>query len=148
MRVDKRVDPSSIFILGKSLGSILAWRAFCADKDFLGVILLTPLCATEDEKHYLSPAVDARPVLIIAGNNDPHCKLALVNQLATALGDKAVLKLVAGNHNLEWSDAQCEQRGQSVEDVEIAFRRRISALAMTICTWIDAGLANIRLKES
>ncbi|MFZ6686509.1 dienelactone hydrolase family protein [Undibacterium sp. SXout11W] len=143
LRMDKRVNATQIFVLGKSLGSVIAWRAFCADKDLLGAILLTPLCATEEEKHYPLLATEARPVLLIAGDNDPHCKLALVNQLAIGLGGKTALKLVAGNHNLELSGAMCQQNGQSIEDLGIAFRRKISALAMSIYAWIDASLTNL-----
>ncbi|MFZ6753056.1 hypothetical protein ACO0KY_06725 [Undibacterium sp. Dicai25W] len=105
--------------------------------------MLTPLCAKEEEKHYPLLATEARPVLLVAGDNDPHCKLALANQLAIDLGGKTALKLVAGNHNLELSGAMCQQNGQSIEDVEIAFRRKISALAMSIYAWIDASLTNL-----
>ncbi len=44
-RADSRVMSSSVSVGGKSLGSLVAWRALKADPSLTGAVLLTPVCS-------------------------------------------------------------------------------------------------------
>ncbi|MFZ6690762.1 hypothetical protein [Undibacterium sp. SXout20W] len=44
LRKDARIDVSKMFILGKSFGSVAAWKTFSIETSLRGAILLTPIC--------------------------------------------------------------------------------------------------------
>lgn len=46
-RAEPRVDRAKLSVGGKSLGSIVAWRAFSADKSLRSGLFLTPVCSRD-----------------------------------------------------------------------------------------------------
>ena len=148
LRMDKKVDPSRIVILGKSFGSVVAWKVFRSRKDYLAGILMTPLCAEEGDSHYPISSEEVRPVLLIAGDNDPYCKLNLVRRLLGVLGARTELQIVPGNHRLEKADVPTAQKDLVSVEAVWEFRRNITDLTMNICAWIKASSDRNELRES
>jgi dienelactone hydrolase len=105
------VDTSRLFVGGKSLGSLVAYRAFRADPELAGLMLWTPVCAAgeddEDEDNYPDIEEEARPVGVFLGDSDPLCPLGeLYDWLDDSEGNVAV-QVYAGDHSLNlgpWDD--------------------------------------------
>jgi predicted alpha/beta-hydrolase family hydrolase len=107
-RAEPRVNPSQLSVGGKSLGSLLAWRAFAADPSLRGGLFLTPVCShvpkgqtslveVADENY---PHVDKehRPMAFIAGDRDPLCASAVLYRFAAKAGTTARVAVVGGDH--------------------------------------------------
>ena len=132
LRKDARVDVSNMFILGKSFGSVVAWKTFSNVTSLRGAILLTPLC-NEVAKHYPNCRSESRPVLLIAGDLDPHAKLESLNKLAATLKNDAHIYVVPGNHGLE------DKYGKDISEHQQAadyFEQRITGINQVILSWL------------
>lgn len=111
VRADPLIDGARVFLGGKSLGSLVAWRVFAQQPECLGVVLLTPLCNHVTglgesavgctEEHYPGLATSLRPVLLVAGDNDSVCRLPVLYQYAAAASGPLRLAVVGGDHQLE-----------------------------------------------
>lgn len=105
-RQHPRVDTSRLFLGGKSLGSLVAYRAFREDADLAGLMLWTPVC--RDEQNYPDLDEEARPIGVFLGDRDPLCPLGdLYDWLDDTDGSVAV-QVYAGDHSLNlgrWDDA-------------------------------------------
>ncbi|MEJ6004629.1 alpha/beta fold hydrolase [Paucibacter sp. AS339] len=110
-RAHPRVDPQNITVGGKSLGSVVAWRAFVADQKLRSALLLTPLCSRvpkgettprpEGRENYPGLEAERRPSLWIAGDADPLCDPVALYALAAG-GQKALrVAIVGGDHSFE-----------------------------------------------
>ncbi|MBI1772562.1 MAG: hypothetical protein HYR68_09520 [Burkholderiales bacterium] len=113
-RNDDRVQQEQISVAGKSFGSIVAWRVFREEPGLKSCVLLTPLCMAdksgEDElnlvrENYPDAGHENRPVLMLAGNADPHCELEILRQFVVNTSAKFNINVLDGNHNLEMPDA-------------------------------------------
>lgn len=118
-RNDGRIQQEQISVAGKSFGSIVAWRAFREETGLKSCILLTPLCMAgksgEDEltlvrENYPDAGNENRPVLMLAGNADPHCELETLSQFvaSTSVANTSAkfnIVVLDGNHSLEIPDA-------------------------------------------
>jgi dienelactone hydrolase len=136
---DSRVDASQLFIAGKSLGSVIAFRAFMSDPTAKALVLLTPLCsrASDDNGRALPAPVSTaagnyprlgeitKPVTMVLGNADPLCSApVLYDFLKTTKGNVSV-NVIGGDHS--WNvtsatDASAKERNARniSEGVEIA----------------------------
>jgi predicted alpha/beta-hydrolase family hydrolase len=125
-RAHDRVDERSVSVGGKSLGSVVAWRAFVADPKLRSALLLTPVCSRvprgettpkpEAKENYPGLESERRPSLWIAGDSDPLCSTSVLYTFA-ATGPKATrVAIVGGDHSFE-------NRALSVSEAE-AFRAR------------------------
>ncbi len=105
LKRDPRVDPQRIFVAGKSLGTLVAYRVLRQNPDLRGALLLTPLFREKAShaRDYPGLAGLDRPVVFLAGDQDQGlCQLPLM--YAALAGVKAPLAkavVVAGNHSLE-----------------------------------------------
>jgi predicted alpha/beta-hydrolase family hydrolase len=109
-RADARVDKSRISVGGKSMGSVVAWRAFRADSTLRSGLFLTPICSRQakDEAtpravadaNYPGMAEETRPMSFIAGDRDPLCAPAFLYRFAASnAGGKARVAVVGGDHS-------------------------------------------------
>lgn len=100
-RSHPRIANKDVSVGGKSLGSVVAWRAFAADASLRAALLLTPICGrvSKDETAARSEALanyagfdsELRPTLSFSGNRDPLCAVnALYRFAATAPGNARV----------------------------------------------------------
>lgn len=102
LRQHARVDPARIYVAGKSLGSLVAHRAFVSDVRIRAAVLLTPIVRRrgDGERNYPRPTTQARPWLVVLGEADPLCPLPnLYDWLATS-GATAPVAVFAGDHLL------------------------------------------------
>lgn len=108
---EPRVNPGKLSVGGKSLGSVLAWRALAADKSLRSGLFLTPICshvrkgesvpdAVADE-NYPGLAAEDRPLLFISGDQDPLCAPAVLYRFAATSGGSARVAIVGGDHSFE-----------------------------------------------
>ena len=125
LRVDRRIDASRILLLGKSLGSVIAWRVFCEDAAVAGVVLVTPLCQ-ENTGHYPALTSEERPVLLIAGSEDPNTDLRAMHVTGKRLSQHLQLYIVMGNHTLTTAKV----------DYENELSRRIAGIGSVIYSWL------------
>lgn len=116
-----QTDPGRVFVGGKSVGSIAAWNVFISNERLRGAVLLTPIWPAGDAgaRYYPSLEEALRPVLVIAGDQDPYCDLAGVR---TSADRAATVKLaeLAGDHDLmeaaRAQTASLERAGELVAD--------------------------------
>ncbi|MBC3906027.1 dienelactone hydrolase family protein [Undibacterium umbellatum] len=111
---DKLIQQQRISVAGKSLGSIVAWRVFREEALLKNCVLLTPLCVADKsggdessmvEQNYPDAAQENRPILMLAGNADPYCELAILHQFAASTLTKFKIVALDGNHSLEMPSA-------------------------------------------
>ncbi|MEA2552202.1 MAG: hypothetical protein QOJ65_378, partial [Fimbriimonadaceae bacterium] len=98
---DPMVDAKRIVISGKSLGSVVAHRAFLANPGFTGEVLLTPVIPTADDGARLYPnlSVSRRPVAIVLGNQDTdNAPLGVVYNFLKEGSRKIMVDVLAGDH--------------------------------------------------
>ena len=120
LKRDSRINTEQIMVAGKSLGTILSWRLFNANKDLKGLFLLTPLCA-QPQLYYPEMLKETRHIQLVLGDKDPHCALpALYDFLKDSRGNIGVTVL-QGDHSLNVgprNDPRYEQR--NVENIKKA----------------------------
>jgi uncharacterized protein len=108
-RQDARVASDSLFVAGKSLGSGIAWQVLRADAALRGAVLLTPVCserkgetvAAIGEENYPGLRQERRPLLLVAGDQDPVCEPATLYRFAATAGGPTRVAVIGGNHGFE-----------------------------------------------
>lgn len=115
-----RVDALQLSVGGKSLGSVVAWRALVADAQLRSAVLLTPICSQRVEGGSPKSIVDetypgarsvTRPVLFLAGDSDPLCDGDVLGRLALSMPIGRFL-VVGGDHGFERRHLPAEQAGE------------------------------------
>lgn len=104
---DPRVDPKRVVIAGKSLGSVVAHRAFGANATFLGEVLLTPVIPTVEDGQRLYPnlPIAGRPTAVVIGNTDTeNAPLGVVYNYLKDASRKIMVDIVAGDHGFGIAD--------------------------------------------
>ncbi|MDP2370012.1 alpha/beta family hydrolase [Rhodoferax sp.] len=107
-RAEPRVNPTQLSVGGKSLGSIVAWRAFAADASLRSGLFLTPVCSHVPkgqsipvdvaDENYPHITQERRPMAFIAGDRDPLCAPAVLYRLAAKAGTTPRVAIVGGDH--------------------------------------------------
>lgn len=106
---DARVQKDNISLLGKCLGSIVAWHYMqhIEDHEIKSIILLTPIFKTKELIDVYYPTIKELkvPILIIVGNNDEmNCKLPLLYKFFAEKPSFAEICVIDGDHLLEVFD--------------------------------------------
>ena len=110
-RAHAQVDPQRLLVGGKSLGSLVAWRAFRDDAKLRGALLLTPICSRvppgettpepQAQARYPAFSDEARPVLLVVGDHDPWCAPAVLYDFARTRAAPARVAVVGGDHSFD-----------------------------------------------
>lgn len=112
------IKKENIFIGGKSLGTFVSYDLFHGDKEFPGLVLLTPVCTdaqTDPQNHknifedyYSQLKAETRPVLLAQGNEDPFCNTVHFQDYLKGTGNNFVPLVIKGNHGfgIDTSDGQ------------------------------------------
>lgn len=110
-RAEPRVDRSRLSVGGKSLGSIVAWRAFSADPSLRSGLFLTPVCSRSAkgqsppipvaEQNYPGISAERRPIAFILGDRDPLCAPSVLYRFAANAAGPARVAVVGGDHSFE-----------------------------------------------
>lgn len=104
---DPRVDPKRVVIAGKSLGSVVAHRAFATNATYLGEVLLTPVIPTVEDGQRLYPnlPIAGRPTALVIGNTDTeNAPLGVVYNYLKDASRKIMVDIVAGDHGFGVTD--------------------------------------------
>ena len=119
-KADPRVDHHHMYILGKSLGSMVAHRAFQRDPFFRAAALLTPVCTSRydqndnplpapvpaAEENYPGVKAETRPVMFATSDRDPNCDLAMLEEFVR--DTKIPVTVVGGNHSWDVTKGEDE----------------------------------------
>jgi dienelactone hydrolase len=110
-RSDPRIAADKLFVGGKSLGSVVAWRVLQLNKELKGALLLTPLCSRVMEgssaptptgdTEYPNVASELRPLAFILGEQDPLCAAPLLYRFAAGTGSTSRVAVVGGDHGFQ-----------------------------------------------
>jgi predicted alpha/beta-hydrolase family hydrolase len=110
-RKHPKVIAQNLSVGGKSLGSVVAWRAFGADTQLRSALLLTPICSrvpkgatlprSEAKENYPGFEIERRPTLSISGHRDPLCAPSILYGLAGSSAGTARVAIVGGDHGYE-----------------------------------------------
>jgi len=108
-RAEPRVAQDKVSVGGKSLGSLVAWKALSADPSLRAGVLLTPVCSrTSDgqsqdfsDTNYPGISAELRPVLFVAGDRDPLCAPRVLYAFAAKSQGRARVAIIGGDHGFE-----------------------------------------------
>ena len=110
-QADPRVDRARLSVGGKSLGSLVAWRAFSSDKSLKSGLFLTPICSRATagqsaptpvaEQNYPGISSEHRPIAFILGDRDPLCAPPVLYRFAANAAGPARVAVVGGDHGFE-----------------------------------------------
>lgn len=116
-RKHPKVMAQNLSVGGKSLGSLVAWRAFAADSQLRSALLLTPVCSrvpkgetlprSEAKQNYPGLEAVQRLTLLILGDKDPLCAPSVLyahlaaGVAAGSAARLARLAIVGGDHGYE-----------------------------------------------
>ncbi len=128
---EPRVAHGRLSVGGKSLGSIVAWRALAGNKSLQAGLFLTPVCShfpkgasaplSLADENYPGAAAETRPLLFLSGDQDPQCAPAVLYRFAANGGGATRVSIVGGNHNFEapalMGDAASEAQARNLRSV-------------------------------
>ena len=110
-RSDPRIASDKLFIGGKSLGSLVAWKILQSNKDLKAAVFLTPICSSvaagssvptpTGDVRYPGVASELRPLAFILGEQDPLCAVPLLYRFAAGTGSTSRVAVIAGDHAFE-----------------------------------------------
>jgi predicted alpha/beta-hydrolase family hydrolase len=110
-RAHPRVSAQQLSVGGKSLGSVVAWRAMVSDKQIRSGLFLTPICSrlskgesvpkSEARENYPGFEADQRPTLWVSGDQDPLCSPTVLYGFAATGPKTARVAIVGGDHGYE-----------------------------------------------
>jgi predicted alpha/beta-hydrolase family hydrolase len=133
-----KVASKNVSVGGKSLGSLVAWRAFAADPSLRSGLFLTPLCGMavkgetvppEARRSYPGFETERRPTLFVTGSSDPMCAAPALYQLAASGPGAGRVAIVEGDHGYE-------EPGLAPPAAEAARRRNIAAVAALAAAFV------------
>ncbi len=99
----------AFFLVGKSLGSIVGFQEFTKNSDWKGLILLTPVCTSQDDKNlpvlvgptnYPGLQLEKRPVMVVKGHSDPLCETKMLYEWITPFNQSIPAVVLGGDHSL------------------------------------------------
>lgn len=111
MKVHPQIDSQRVYIIGKSLGSVLAYRAALRDKNLKGIVLLTPIMpdttGSYNEFYYPGILKEQRPVLFALGDNDAdNCILKTLYKCASLMETTPDILVTQGDHGFNIEEYQ------------------------------------------
>jgi predicted alpha/beta-hydrolase family hydrolase len=146
-RKHPRVLVQSVSVGGKSLGSIVAWRAFAADPQLRSALLLTPVCSrvpkgetkpkSEAKENYAGFDAERRPSLWISGDKDPLCAAPVMYSFAATSPGAARVAFVGGDHGYE-------DRLLPKPAAEAASKRNLAAVSVLSASFVAETLSTLQ----
>ena len=134
-----RVAGDKLVVGGKSLGSLVAWRALSADPKLRGALLLTPVCSRvpngesqprpEANENYPGLDTQERPSLWISGDRDPLCSAQVLYTFASS-SRRARVAIVGGDHGFE-------NRALQPAGAETVRKRNIAAVSVLAAAFVS-----------
>lgn len=145
-RSHPRVSAEHLSVGGKSLGSVVAWRALAANRNLRSGLFLTPICSrltkgetvprSEAAENYRGFESEQRPTLWVSGDRDPLCSPTVLYGFAATGAKAARVAVVGGDHSYE--DRQLSQSA-----AQAARNRNLSAVSAVAAAFV-AETSSIR----
>lgn len=106
---EPRVAQDKVSVGGKSLGSLVAWKALSLDPSLRAGVFLTPVCSRSSgeqaqdfsDENYPGITTELRPVLFVAGDRDPLCAPRVLYAFAAKSQGSAHVAIIGGDHGFE-----------------------------------------------
>lgn len=146
-RKHRKVAAQNVSVGGKSLGSLVAWRALSADSQLRSALLLTPVCSrvlkgetlprSEAKQNYPGFETERRPTLWISGDKDPLCAPAVLYGLAGTNPSAARIAIVGGDHSYE-------NRALPLAAAEAARKRNIAAVSVLAASFVAESSSTLQ----
>lgn len=111
VKADQRVNKEKIFVAGKSLGSVLAYRSVYQRDDIDGLLLLTPIFPNNDSAYRLHNDIENLniPTFIIVGDNDnANCNLKTLYEVNAKIKGDTFITVVPGDHSFNIEPFQAD----------------------------------------
>jgi len=132
----QKVDTPRLALVGKSMGSVIAYRVFAKDPSVKALALLTPLCLSVSDCDNMYPSLkkESRPILMTMGDKDSdNCSIpALFDFLKDDSGD-IWISIAGGDHGFGIAAAT----GTLTTDKT---QRNIKAVVTSLLNWADIKL--------
>lgn len=145
-RKHPKVVATNLSVGGKSLGSIVAWRALTSDPQLRSALLLTPVCSRvpkgetlprpEAVENYPGFETEQRLTLWISGDRDPLCAPAVLYRFAAASAGTARVAIVGGDHGYE-------NRALPAAAAEAARNRNLAAVSATAASFVAEASSTV-----
>lgn len=145
-RQHPKVAATRLAVGGKSLGSIVAWRAFTTEAQLRSALLLTPVCSrvpkgetlprSEAPENYPGLVAERRSSLWIAGDKDPLCAPTVLYGFAATGPGTARVAIVGGDHGYE-------DRALPAAAAEAARTRNLSAVSALAAGFVAESLGTL-----
>lgn len=108
-RAETRIAQDKVSVGGKSLGSLVAWKALSIDPSLRAGVFLTPVCSRTSEgqpqdfsdANYPGVTTERRPVLFVAGDHDPLCAPRVLYAFAAKSQGNIHVAIIGGDHGFE-----------------------------------------------
>lgn len=108
-RAEPRVAQDKVSVGGKSLGSLVAWKALSSDPSLRAGVFLTPVCSRASDgqaqdfsnANYPGITTELRPVLFVAGDSDPLCAPRVLYAFVAKAQGNAHVAIIGGDHGFE-----------------------------------------------
>jgi predicted alpha/beta-hydrolase family hydrolase len=139
----ERADPKKTFVVGKSLGSLVAWRFAQKTESVFGSVVLTPIMPTfeEAETYYPGYQTLVKPTVFVVGDSDlDNAPLGEVYRLAAASTPALKLVVTGGDHTLSIGlvrGADDEANRRHRDEVAKRRERHVATIARLIVQWAD-----------
>lgn len=152
-RAELRVDKARLAVGGKSLGSLVAWKAMAADPALRAGLLLTPVCSHVPQgqaapvnliaENYPGLATETRPLALLLGSRDPLCDTRLLYAFAAQAASPLRLGVVGGDHGFE--DRVLASADPAA--AEAARRLHVEALGQLAASFLTEALRQTALSQ-
>jgi dienelactone hydrolase len=138
---DPHLDHGRIILMGKSLGSMVAWPVLAKRPDVKAAVLLAPLCTLPAsvspspwrENIYPGFADHDRPIALIGGQSDPLCRNEVLYRVAGAAKGPIRIAIVGGDHSFVAGPGVDAATQQATErNLELAVNNAVD----TVLGWV------------
>ena len=139
----ERADPNKTFVVGKSLGSLVAWRFSQKTDSVWGSAMLTPILPNFETAGQYYPGFEslAKPTVFVVGDTDTeNAPIGEVYKFAAASTPMLKLLTFGGEHTLSIGlvrGADTEDNRKHREEVAVRRARHVETVARAIVQWAD-----------
>jgi len=125
-KTNATIDTARIYLVGKSLGSVVAYWEFNANPIFKGIVLQTPIIPNLEsaESYYPGLKNETRPISFVLGDEDIHnCTLSTLYKYISVAEKPIPVSVLSGGHGFQKGEEplsdQLKQQNQDSLDMAI-----------------------------
>lgn len=139
----ERADGAKTFVVGKSLGSLVAWRFAQKTESVWGSAMLTPILPNFETAGQYYPGFESltKPTVFVFGDSDTdNAPIREVYKFAAASTPAVKVLTFGGEHTLSIGlvrGADTEENRKHREEVAVRRARHVETVARAIVQWAD-----------